>query len=122
MKALSFLFIATALIAGAYFLFFSNEEKIAVNGNINTTTHNSFDINAPQVTEGFSDSFVQGTAENISDEEVSEIIITYKIQGKEVEARIENIPAKAKVNFKTNTIKTTGSNPPFSLQSVTYAE
>lgn len=122
MKALSFLFIAAALIAGAYFLIFSNEEKIVVNGNLNTATYNSFDINAPQVTEGFSDSFVEGTAENISDEEVTGIIITYKIQGKEVEAQIENIPAKAKVNFKTNTIKTTGSNPPFSMLSVTYAE
>lgn len=122
MKVLSFFFIAAALIAGAYFLFFSNEEKIVVDGNLNTTTHNSFDINAPQVTEGFSDSFVEGTAENISDEEITGIIITYKIQGNEVEARIDNIPAKAKVNFKTNTIKTTGSNPPFSLQSVIYEE
>ena len=122
MKALLFLFIAGSLIAGAYIFFFSNEEKIVVEGNLNTATYNSFDINAPQVTEGFSDSFVEGTAENISDEEVTGIIITYKIQGKDVEAQIENIPAKAKVNFKTNTIKTTGSNPPFSFQSVTYAE
>lgn len=122
MKALLFLFIAAALIAGAYIFFFSNEEKIVVDGKLHTATYNSFDINAPQVTEGFSDSFIEGTAENVSDEIVSGIIITYKIQGKEVEARIENIPAGQKTNFKSNTIKTTGSNPPFSLLSVTYDE
>jgi len=122
MKALSFLLVAASLIVGVYFLFFSDSEKIIVDGKLNTATYNSFDINAPQVTEGFSDSFVEGTAENISDEEVTRIIITYKIQGKDVEAQIENIPAKAKVNFKTNTIKTTGSNPPFSLLSVTYSK
>lgn len=122
MKAFGLFFVILALAVAVYLLLFSSKEKIVVTEKIIAATQNNFDINAPQVTEGFSSSFIEGTAENISDEKVTGILIKYKIQGKEVEARIENIPAKAKVNFKTNTIKTTGSNPLFNLVSVTYNE
>jgi hypothetical protein len=118
MKALIIIII---LGVGGYFgytQYFSPDEIVKVTGNIQVSQRSNFNIDAPQISGPLYDATVHGTAQNTSSKTLKNVIIKYKIAGKNSSAMIFDLAPGQMVEFTTNSIKTKGKNPPFSLEQV----
>ena len=122
MKALIIIII---LGVGGYFgytQYFSPDEIVKVTGNIQVSQRSNFNIDAPQVSGPLYDATVHGTAQNTSGKPLKNVIIKYKIAGKNSSAMIFDLSPGQQVEFTTNSIKTKGKNPPYNLEQVLAEE
>ena len=122
MKALIIIII---LGVGGYFgytQYFGSDEIVKVTGNIQVSQRSNFNIDAPQVSGPLYDATVHGTAQNTSGKPLKNVIIKYKIAGKNSSAMIFDLSPGQQVEFTTSSIKTKGKNPPYNLEQVLAEE
>ena len=113
--------IILVLGVGGYFgytQYISPDDIVKVTGNIQVSQRSNFNINAPQVSGPLYDATVHGTAQNTSSRPLKNVIIKYKIAGKNSSAMIFDLAPGQQIEFITNSIKTKGKNPPYSLDQV----
>ena len=113
--------IILVLGVGGYFgytQYISPDDIVKVTGNIQVSQRSNFNINAPQVSGPIYDATVHGTAQNTSSRPLKNVIIKYKIAGKNSSAMIFDLAPGQQIEFITNSIKTKGKNPPYSLDQV----
>ena len=110
---------------GGYFgytQYFSPDEIVKVTGNIQVSQRSNFNIDAPQISGPLYDATVHGTAQNTSGKQLKNVIIKYKIAGKNSSAMIFDMFPGQQVEFTTSAIKTKGKNPPYNLEQVLAEE
>ena len=113
--------IILVLGVGGYFgytQYISPDEIVKVTGNIQVSQRSNFNINAPQVSGPLYDATVHGTAQNTSGKTLKNVIVKYKIAGKNSSAMIFDMAPGQMVEFTTSSIKTKGKNPPYNLEQV----
>jgi len=118
MKALIIIII---LGVGGYFgytQYINPDEIVKVTGNIQVSQRSNYNIKAPQVSGPLYVATVHGTAQNTTSKTLKNVIIKYKIAGQNTSAMIFDMAPGQQVEFITNSIKTKGKNPPFSLEQV----
>ena len=69
-----------------------------------------------------SEAQVEGTAQNVSDKTLKNIVITYKIGRQSVTAEIASLKPNQKVKFVTTKHKTKKTAPQYKLESIKYTE
>ena len=107
--------------AGGYFgytHYINPDDIVKVTGNIQVSQRSNFNINAPQVSGPLYDATVHGTAQNTTNKPLKNVIIKYKIAGKNSSAMIFDLAPGQQVEFTTSAIKTKGKNPPYGLEQV----
>ena len=77
------------------------------------------DINAPTISPKDYGHY-EGTIKNISDKTLTNLIVTYLIDGQESEYKIDNLAPGREINFTTKTVMLRHANPPHYLKSVLY--
>lgn len=99
-----FLILVVLIIGGylAYENFLKEKEVLEVNGNL-VKMKEGVDIDAPAI-QPRTWGHIEGTVKNISEGDVNNIEIVYKINGKESAARIKSLAAGEEVKFKTDKI------------------
>jgi hypothetical protein len=80
---------------------------------------NSMDMEAPVLNPPRHGS-VQGTVKNISDKAVSNILLKYKLDGKDVEALIYHLEPGEEKRFSTQNISIRSAGAPFYLEKMSY--
>lgn len=117
---LTLLFLA-ALGYGAYYYFFEySNSTVEVTGNIKVHQGDNMDINAPRVGAPLYTVVVQGEATNNSDEQLKNVLIKYKVAGKNTSAIIFELAPGQKVPFITKSIRTPALNPSFYFEGVQH--
>jgi hypothetical protein len=97
--------ILIVLIVGGYFAyenFLKEKEVLEVKGNL-VKMKEGVDIDAPAI-QPRTWGHIEGTVKNISENDVNNIEIVYKINGRESVARIKSLAAGEEVKFKTEKI------------------
>ena len=110
------------LAAGAYFAydhFVKNKPVLEIKADKSVTTQNSMDPDAPAMTPARFGS-VQGTATNVSDNLVKNIVLYYQLNGKPVNARIDQLAPGETKNFTTQTVRLTHVEVTFFLEDMKY--
>jgi len=110
------------LAAGAYFAYdYIMKEKpvLEIKADKTITTQHSTDTDAPALAPARFGS-VQGTATNVSDNLVKNIILYYKLNGKPVHARIDQLSPGETKPFSTETIRLTHVEVTFFLEDMEY--
>ncbi|MGQ9799609.1 MAG: hypothetical protein ACUVRG_10050 [Ignavibacterium sp.] len=99
-----FLILVVLIVGGylAYENFIKEKEVLEVKGNL-VKMKEGVDIDAPAI-QPRTWGHIEGTVKNISEGDVNNIEIVYKINGKESVARIKSLAAGEEVNFKTEKI------------------
>jgi len=113
--------IILVLGVGGYFgytHYLNPDDIVKVTGNIQVSQRSNFNIDAPQVSGPLYDATVHGTAQNMTSKPLKNVIIKYKIAGKNSSAMIFDLAPGQQVEFTTSSIKTKGKNPPYSLEQV----
>lgn len=99
------LLIIVVLIVGGYLAyenFLKEKEVLEVKGNL-VKMKEGVNIDAPAI-QPRTWGHIEGTVKNISESDVNNIEIVYKINGKESVARIKSLAAGEEVKFKTDKI------------------
>lgn len=110
------------LAAGAYFAydhFVKNKPVLEIKADKSVTTQHSMDPEAPAMAPARFGS-VRGTATNVSDNLVKNIILYYKLNGKPVHARIDQLSPGETKQFSTETIRLTHVEVTFFLEDMEY--
>jgi hypothetical protein len=113
--------IILVLGVGGYFgytQYINPSDIVKVTGNIQVSQRSNFNINAPQVSGSLYDATVHGTAQNMTSKPLKNVIIKYKIAGKNSSAMVFDLAPGQMVEFTTSAIKTKGKNPPYNLEQV----
>lgn len=116
-----FIFLATATAAYLiYDNFIKKTETILVEGEL-VRIKESASLDAPGITPR-SFGYVEGTAKNMTDEVVTNIVINYMIDRQISSTTIAQLNPNEEVKFKTNQVMVRVMEPPFYLESVKYKE
>ncbi len=110
-----------ALIVVGYFVydnFIKEKEVLVVNGNL-VKMKESVDIDAPAI-QPRTWGHIEGTVKNISESEVKNIEIVYKINGKESVARLSKLAAGEEIKFKTERVMLNSYEASHFLEKVTF--
>lgn len=99
-----FLILVVLIVGGylAYENFLKEKEVLEVKGNL-VKMKEGVNIDAPAI-QPRTWGHIEGTVKNISESDVNNIEIVYKINGKESVARIKSLAAGEEVKFKTDKI------------------
>ena len=110
------------LAVGAYFAydhFVKDKPVLEIKADKSITTQHSMDPDAPALSPSRFGS-VQGTATNVSDKLVKNIVLYYQLNGKPVNARIDQLEPGESKQFSTQTIRLTHVEVTFFLQDMSY--
>lgn len=116
-KLLAFIIL---VVAGylAYTNFIKEKEVVKINASY-IKSREGADINAPTISPREYGHY-EGTIKNISEEELTNLAITYLIDGQESEYKIDNLAPGQEVNFITRTVMLHHASPPHYLKSILY--
>jgi hypothetical protein len=110
------------MLAGAYIVYdrvIKGKEVLEVNADKQITTNQSMDINSPAITPSRY-GLVRGTVKNVSDDEVTNIVLKYKLNGEPVEARIDELDPGEQKKFATKSIMLKHQEVTFYLVEMSY--
>ena len=110
------------MAAGAYIVYdrvINEKNALEINADKQITTNQSMDINAPAISPSHY-GMVSGTVKNVSDNEVTNIILKYKLNGEPVEARIDQLEPGEEKKFSTKRIMLKHHEVTFYLEGTTY--
>jgi len=110
------------MVAGAYIVYdrvIKEKEVLEINADKQITTNQSMDVNAPAITPSRY-GMVRGTVKNVSDNEVTNIILKYKLNGEPVEARIDELNPGEQKKFATKSIMLKHQEVTFYLVEMSY--
>ncbi len=116
------------LILAALFLFvyacdlFKAEEIVILNDRLSSSSKSGMNFDNPSMAKQLSEAHVEGTAQNVSDKTLKNIVITYKIGRQSVTAEIASLKPNQKVKFVTTKHKTKKTAPKYKLESIKYSE
>lgn len=116
------LLIIIILIGAAYLIYdnFIKEEKILeVTGNL-VKMNEGVNIDAPAI-QPRAWGHIEGKVKNVSDKDVENIEIVYKINGKESIAKVAKLAAGKESNFKTDKIMLNSYESTHFLERVTFS-
>ncbi len=121
MKKLFTLLFLAIIGFGAYYYFFEySKSAVEVTGNIKVTQGDGMNVNTPGVGGFLYYAVVQGEAINNSDEQLKNVIITYKVAGQNTTAIIFDMAPGQKIPFTTKSIRTKALNPSFYFEGVQH--
>ena len=115
------LLIFIVLVVAGYLVytnFIKKKEVVKINASY-IKTRGGTNINAPTVSPK-DYAHYEGTIKNISDKTLTNLIITYLIDGQESEYRIYSLTPDQEINFTTRTIMLQHANPSHHLESILY--
>ena len=115
------LFIFLAVVVAAYLVydnFLKEKEVIHVEGSL-VRVQESASLEAPGVT-ARNYGHAEGTAKNLSDKAVKNIVINYMIDRQLSSTTIPQLNPNEEVKFKTNQVMIRVMEPPFYLESVKF--
>ena len=106
------------VIAGylVYTNFIREKEVVKINASY-VKSREGADINAPTISPREYGHY-EGTIKNISDNALTNLIVTYLIDGQESDYTINNLDPGQEVNFKTKTVMLHHTNPSHYLKSI----
>jgi hypothetical protein len=117
------LFIFFAVVVAAYLVydnFVKEKEVIHVEGSL-VRVQVSASLEAPGVT-ARNYGHAEGTAKNMTDEVVKNIVINYMIDRQISSSTILQLNPNEEIKFKTNQVMIRVMEPPFYFESVKFAE
>ncbi len=117
------LFIFLAVVVAAYLIydnFIKKQEVIHVDGSL-VRVQQSASLEAPGVT-ARNYGHAEGTAKNMTDEVVKNIVINYMIDRQISSTTIPQLNPNEEVKFKTNQVMIRVMEPPFYRESVKFEE
>jgi hypothetical protein len=110
------------MIVGAYIVYdkvIKEKDVLEINAYKQITTNQSMDINAPAINPSRY-GMVLGTIKNVSENEVTNIVLKYKLNGEPVEARIDELEPGEQKEFATKSIMLTHQEVTFFLEEMSY--
>ena len=116
------LIIFILLIAGGYFAYeYLLKEKtvLEINADKNITTQYATSVDAPAMTPSRY-AKIEGTVKNVSDNTVTNIVLSYKLDAKPVQARIDQLEPGEIRNFSTQSIMLVHHEVTFFLEDMSY--
>jgi hypothetical protein len=119
MKKLLIIIIIGAAGYYAYEYLLKERPVLEIKADKLVSVNNSMDIEAP-VLNPPKYGLVQGTVKNISDKSVSNILLKYKLDGKDVEALIYHLEPGEEKNFSTQNISIRSAGASFYLEGMSY--
>ena len=116
------LFVFILLVAGSYLAYeYLIKEKtvLEINADKNITTQHSMDVDAPAIAPTRY-AKIDGTAKNVSDNTLTNIVLKYRLNAKPVEARIDQLEPGETRNFSTQSIMLIHHEVTFFLEEMSY--
>ncbi len=115
-----FLIFVVLVVAGyfAYDTFFKEKDLVEIKASY-SKSREAVSIDAPSIQPRDFANY-QGTVKNISDETLSNIVITYLIDAKPSTATIEKLEPGEEKNFTTAVVMLSNMDPGHYLKDVTY--
>ena len=110
------------LAGGGYFAYehlIKEKTVLEITADKSITTENSTDINAPALTSAKFGS-VRGTATNVSDKTVTNIVLKYKLNTELLEARINQLEPGESKDFSTQSVRLRHVEVTFYLEEMSY--
>lgn len=121
MKKILGILLLLAVIAGGYFYLSQQEDFEIIDSKIELKQiGGGMNFETPGVTAIRFSAGVNGSIKNISEENYSNVILTFKIGNDEVTAKISELKPGQTAKFNTNKIETKIKTPKHSLLSITY--
>ena len=111
------LLVAAGFVVYKYVL--KEKPVLEINADKSISTQYSDNIEAPALAPGRS-GLVQGTVKNVSDNEVTNIVLTYKLNAEPVEARIDRLEPGETKNFSTQSVMLRHAEVTFFLDNMSY--
>lgn len=116
------LLIFILLVAGGYFAYeYLLKEKpvLEINADKNITTQHSTSVDTPAMAPSRY-AKIEGTVKNVSDNTVTNIVLSYKLNAKPVQARIDQLEPGETKNFSTQNIMLVHHEVTFFLEDMSY--